>query len=52
MKLPKIIKMPEGEIYLATEAPFGMAGCYLVSRGEKTPWRLRLRTASFSNVAS
>ena len=24
---------------------------YLVSRGEKTPWRLKLRSASFNNVA-
>jgi NADH-quinone oxidoreductase subunit D len=22
-----------------------------VSRGEKTPWRLKLRTASFNNIA-
>lgn len=52
VKLPKIVKLPEGEIYLATEAPLGMAGVHLVSRGEKTPWRLKLRTASFNNVAS
>jgi NADH-quinone oxidoreductase subunit D len=25
-------------------------GYYLVSRGEKTPWRLKLRTASYANV--
>ena len=50
MKLGKIVKLPEGECYLATEAPLGMAGFYLVSRGEKTPWRLKLRTASYSNV--
>ena len=24
---------------------------YLVSRGEKTPWRLKLRSASFNNIA-
>jgi NADH-quinone oxidoreductase subunit D len=52
VKLGKIVKLPEGEIYLATEAPLGMAGFYLVSRGDKTPWRLKLRTASFNNVAS
>lgn len=52
VKLSKIVKLPEGEAYLATESPLGMAGCYLVSRGEKTPWRLKLRTASFNNVAS
>jgi NADH-quinone oxidoreductase subunit D len=52
VKLPKIVKLPEGELYSATEAPLGMAGVHLVSRGEKTPWRLKLRTASFNNVAS
>ncbi|HEY9294019.1 MAG TPA: NADH-quinone oxidoreductase subunit D [Microlunatus sp.] len=52
VKLGKIVKLPEGEIYLATEAPLGQAGCYLVSRGEKTPWRLKLRTPSFNNVAA
>ncbi|QDP95202.1 NADH-quinone oxidoreductase subunit D [Microlunatus elymi] len=52
VRLGKIVKLPEGEIYLATEAPLGQAGCYLVSRGEKTPWRLKLRTPSFNNVAA
>ncbi len=52
VKLPKIVKLPEGETYLATEAPLGMAGVHLVSRGEKTPWRLKLRTPSFNNVAA
>jgi len=28
----------------------GINGYYLVSRGEKTPWRMKLRTASFNNV--
>ena len=50
--LGHIVRLPEGECYLATEAPLGMAGCYLVSRGEKTPWRLKLRTASFATVAA
>jgi NADH-quinone oxidoreductase subunit D len=52
VRLGKVVKLPEGETYLAIEAPLGMAGCFLVSRGEKTPWRLKLRTPSFANVAS
>ncbi len=48
----KIVKLPEGEAYLAVEAPLGVAGVFLVSRGEKTPWRLKLRTPSFNNVAT
>lgn len=52
VQLPKVVLLPEGEVYRATEAPLGMNGCYLVSRGEKTPWRLKLRTPSFNHVAS
>ena len=33
-----------------TESPLGLNGYYLVSRGGKTPWRLKVRSASFSNV--
>ena len=49
-RLPKVLKVPEGEIYTATENPLGFNGYWLVSRGDKTPWRLKLRSASFSNV--
>jgi NADH-quinone oxidoreductase subunit D len=52
VRLGKIIRLPEGRTYAAVEAPLGIAGVYLSSRGEKTPWRLRLRTPSFSNLAS
>jgi len=51
VKLPKIVKVPEGHLYTQTENPLGFNGYYLVSRGEKTPWRLKLRSASFNNVA-
>ena len=51
VRLPKILKAPEGSTYVWTENPLGLNGYYLVSRGEKTPWRLKLRTASFNNVA-
>ena len=47
---PKCSKVPEGEHYVATENPLGFNGYYLVSAGEKTPWRLKLRSASFNNV--
>jgi len=50
VRLPKVVKAPEGETYAWTENPLGINGYYLVSRGEKTPWRLKLRTASFNNV--
>jgi NADH-quinone oxidoreductase subunit D len=51
MRLPKVLKVPEGHTYCWTENPLGINGYYLVSRGEKTPWRLKLRSASFNNIA-
>ena len=51
VRLPKILKAPEGATYAWTENPLGINGYYLVSRGEKTPWRMKLRTASFNNIA-
>ncbi len=50
VRLPKVLKAPEGHTYAWTENPLGFNGYYLVSRGEKTPWRLKLRSASFNNV--
>lgn len=50
VKLPKVLKAPEGAVYSWTENPLGVMGYYLVSRGEKTPWRLHMRTASYNNV--
>jgi NADH-quinone oxidoreductase subunit D len=50
LRLPKVLKVPEGHTYAWTEGPLGLSGYYLVSRGEKTPWRLKLRSASYNNV--
>ncbi|SDN34215.1 NADH-quinone oxidoreductase subunit D [Allokutzneria albata] len=50
VRLPKAVKAPEGSVYTWLEAPLGVSGVYLASRGEKTPWRLKLRTPSFNNV--
>jgi NADH-quinone oxidoreductase subunit D len=50
-KLPKKIKVPEGEIYLRTENPLGLMGYYVVGDGGDFPYRMKMRTASFSNVA-
>jgi NADH-quinone oxidoreductase subunit D len=50
-KLPKKVKVPEGEIYVRTENPLGLMGYYVVGDGGDYPYRLKMRTASFSNVA-
>ncbi|MGH3381120.1 MAG: NADH-quinone oxidoreductase subunit D [Actinoallomurus sp.] len=49
-RLPKVLKVPEGHTYAWTENPLGINGYYLVSHGEKTPWRMKLRSASYNNV--
>jgi NADH-quinone oxidoreductase subunit D len=49
-KLPKTLKL-EGETYVRTENPLGMMGYYLVGDGKPEPYRLKMRTASFSNVS-
>jgi NADH-quinone oxidoreductase subunit D len=49
-RLPKTLKVPEGAAYAWTENPLGLNGYYLVSRGDKTPWRLKLRSASYNNI--
>lgn len=48
--LPKVVRAPEGSAYARMESAIGVNGAYLVSAGGVTPWRLRLRTASYANV--
>jgi NADH-quinone oxidoreductase subunit D len=49
-RLPKVLKAPEGHTYAWTENPLGLNGYYLVSKGDKTPYRLKLRSASYNNI--
>jgi NADH-quinone oxidoreductase subunit D len=50
-KVPRIIKVPEGEAWVATENPLGEMGYYVVSKGDLGPFRVKIRTASFNNIA-
>ena len=50
-KVPRIIKVPEGEAYVSTENPLGEMGYYVVSKGDLGPFRVRIRTASFNNIS-
>ncbi len=52
LRLPKTLKAPEGSTYAWTENPLGVQGYFLVSRGDRVPWRLAMRTASFNNVSA
>ncbi|MEA1902252.1 MAG: NADH-quinone oxidoreductase subunit D 1 [Actinomycetota bacterium] len=50
-KVPKIIKVPKGETYVRAENPKGEMGYYLISDGNTGPYRLKIRSASFSNIS-
>jgi NADH-quinone oxidoreductase subunit D len=50
-KVPRIIKVPEGEAWVSTENPLGEMGYYVVSRGDIGPFRVKIRTASFNNIS-
>ena len=43
-------KVPEGEVYVGIESPRGEIGCYIVSDGTSTPYRMHVRAPSFVNI--
>ncbi|MDR7419722.1 MAG: NADH-quinone oxidoreductase subunit D [Armatimonadota bacterium] len=49
-KVPVNVKLPKGEAYVRTESPRGDLGIYLVSEGNDTPYRVKIRAPSFSNL--
>ena len=50
-KVPKIIKVPAGEIYMRTECPRGELGYHLISDGGKKPYRLKVKSSCFTHVS-
>jgi NADH-quinone oxidoreductase subunit D len=51
-KVPRVVQAPKGEVYVRTENPLGELGMYLVSDGDRRPYRLKIRTPSYSNVSA
>ncbi len=49
-KVPRVIRPPKGEAYVAIESPRGEIGCHLVSEGKAEPYRLKFRRPSFVNL--
>jgi NADH-quinone oxidoreductase subunit C/D len=45
-------KPPVGEVYASVENPKGELGFYLVSDGGPSPYRLKIRGPSFSNISA
>ena len=50
-KLGMTARIPEGEVLARTEAPRGEMSVYMRGNGSAKPWRMKLRTASFANLA-
>jgi NADH-quinone oxidoreductase subunit D len=50
-KVPRIIKVPEGEAWVSTENPLGEMGYYVVSKGDLGPFRVKIRSPSFNNIS-
>jgi len=50
-KAPKIVKPPKGDYYHAVETPRGSFGVRVVSDATNTPYRMKLRSPTFSNLS-
>lgn len=46
-----VIKLPKGEYYQRVEAARGELGVYINSTGTKNPYRVKFRSAGFSNLS-
>lgn len=50
-KMKPVIKLPAGEYYQRVETARGELGVYIISDGNKTPYRMKFRTPSFCNLS-
>lgn len=51
LKSATLLKPPKKDVYVAVESPRGELGMYLVSDGSSKPYRVKVRSPSFSNIA-
>jgi len=50
VKMKPIIRLPEGEYYQRVETARGELGVYIISDGNKNPYRIKFRSPNFSNL--
>jgi NADH-quinone oxidoreductase subunit D/NADH-quinone oxidoreductase subunit C/D len=51
VKMKPIIKLPEGEFYQRVETARGELGVFVISDGNKNPYRVKFRSPNFSNLS-
>ncbi len=51
VKMKAVIKLPAGEYFQRVEAARGELGVYVVSDGNKSPYRMKFRSPNFSNLS-
>ncbi len=50
-KMKPVIKLPEGEYYQRVETARGELGVYIISDGNKNPYRVKFRSPNFVNLS-
>ncbi|MCB1246530.1 MAG: NADH-quinone oxidoreductase subunit D [Acidimicrobiia bacterium] len=50
-KVPRVLKAPRGQVYSRAENPKGEFGYHIVSEGGRIPYRVKIRSTSFSNLS-
>ncbi len=50
-KVPRVLKLPAGEVYLETEGARGQIGFLIVGDGKTVPARVKIRGPSFNNLS-
>lgn len=52
VKMKPIIRLPEGEYFQRVETARGELGVYIISDGNKTPFRVKFRSPNFVNLGA
>jgi NADH-quinone oxidoreductase subunit D/NADH-quinone oxidoreductase subunit C/D len=51
VKMKPVIRLPEGEYYQRVETARGELGVYIISDGNKNPYRIKFRSPNFVNLS-